>query len=126
MPGPSSGRLTAALATANSFQAKGPKLQAPPGGQGRLLPLNLPSDGGGGWSGQQRRCLLYLPSTYRPGVEAPFILTLHGAGGSAEGGWTEWAPRWQPALPCPASTAAGATPVQGAWPTCCTRPTPLA
>ena len=34
----------------------------------------------------QRECLVYVPTTYRPGAPAPLILTLHGAGGDAYGG----------------------------------------
>ena len=30
--------------------------------------------------------LLYVPSTYREGVPAPLVVSLHGAGGNAEGG----------------------------------------
>ncbi|KAL4430564.1 hypothetical protein ABPG77_005804 [Micractinium sp. CCAP 211/92] len=30
--------------------------------------------------------MLYVPSTYRPGVQAPLIVTLHGAGSNAQGG----------------------------------------
>ncbi|MEA2585947.1 MAG: phospholipase/carboxylesterase [Thermomicrobiales bacterium] len=33
-----------------------------------------------------RDTVLYVPSGYRPGVPAPFVLSLHGAGGNAEGG----------------------------------------
>lgn len=35
-------------------------------------------------SGQE--AVLYVPSGYRPDVPAPFVLSLHGAGGNAEGG----------------------------------------
>ena len=49
--------------------------------------LTLPVDDGSGSSGGRAHAstLLYIPSTYRPGAPAPLILTLHGAGGDADG-----------------------------------------
>ncbi|EFN55721.1 hypothetical protein CHLNCDRAFT_11099, partial [Chlorella variabilis] len=34
----------------------------------------------------QRGALLYVPATYSPGAPTPLILSLHGAGGDAQGG----------------------------------------
>jgi poly(3-hydroxybutyrate) depolymerase len=49
------------------------------GSAGQLRQLAATGAGG-------QNALLYVPSTVRPGSPAPFILTLHGAGGDAQNG----------------------------------------
>lgn len=58
---------------------------------GQLLELEVDGGGGGASGGRAHAStLLYIPCTYKPGVPAPLILTLHGAGGDAHGG-RRWA-----------------------------------
>src|SRR5262245_26241397 len=40
--------------------------------------------------GRERDAILYVPASYRPTTPAPFVLALHGAGGSAEGPTNFW------------------------------------
>lgn len=64
-PGSGSPRLSARPRTPNT--------QVTPG---QLIPLNLPDPYGSG---------LYVPTSYQSTVPIPFLLALHGAGGSATG-----------------------------------------
>lgn len=86
MKGYSSARLIAAVPSPSSGGTA-----AKAGGAGKVLPLNLGGGGAGSSerrTGQEQQALVYVPAGYRPGVPAPFVLTLHGAGGDAHGeGW---------------------------------------
>lgn len=79
MAGYSNARLTAAVSAAPST-----RLQPAAASAGSLLQLALEGSGRRS-SGRELGCLLYVPATYRPGVPAPLILTLHGASGDAHG-----------------------------------------
>jgi predicted esterase len=64
-PGPASPRLTAR-----------PRPPTKPVTPGQLITVDLPNPYGSA---------LYLPTSYQPAVPIPFLLGLHGAGGSANG-----------------------------------------
>lgn len=71
----SSGRFTAAAPPSGAKQ-QWPAIR---GAVGQLQKLVVPNEG-------QRGALLYVPATYSPGAPTPLILSLHGAGGDAQGG----------------------------------------
>jgi poly(3-hydroxybutyrate) depolymerase len=72
--------FTSGLFTAAPTASAGAPQQAAGSG---LVPLGL---------GGQRDGLLYVPAAYSAANPAPFILTLHGAGGDAQGASTDSAP----------------------------------
>ena len=79
---------TARLSHAHTAAPGAVKQQQTASQPGQLLELAHDGGGGGGASGGRAHAstLLYIPCTYKPGVPAPLVLTLHGAGGDAHGG----------------------------------------
>lgn len=88
----SNGRLTAQpsiTSTGGSSSKAGPAAAAAGGPQAGGTQAGAPGLHKLGLAGRPDG-LLYVPATYRPGVPAPFILTLHGAGADGHGAtWGE-------------------------------------